>query len=34
MGYVQFRYSKIDTEVYIKIRDKLLTAKVVKMPFE
>lgn len=34
MGYVHFRYSKIDTEVYIKIRDKLLTAKVVKMPFE
>ena len=34
MGYVDIKYSKIDTQVYIKIRDKLLTAKVVKMPFE
>ena len=34
MGYVETAYSKIDTQVYIKIRDKLLTAKVVKMPFE
>jgi aminomethyltransferase len=34
MGYVDEVYSKIDTQVYIKIRDKLLTAKVVKMPFE
>ena len=34
MGYVDVVYSKIDTQVYIKIRDKLLTAKVVKMPFE
>ena len=34
MGYVEVAYSKIDTQVYIKIRDKLLTAKVVKMPFE
>ena len=34
MGYVDVIYSKIDTQVYIKVRDKLLTAKVVKMPFE
>ena len=34
MGYVDTTYSKIDTQIYIKIRDKLLTAKVVKMPFE
>ncbi|MEP6948753.1 MAG: glycine cleavage system aminomethyltransferase GcvT [Ginsengibacter sp.] len=34
MGYVDTIYSKIDTNVYIKVRDKLLTAKVVKMPFE
>ncbi|MEP6595421.1 MAG: glycine cleavage system aminomethyltransferase GcvT [Ginsengibacter sp.] len=33
MGYVSTVYSQIDTEVYIKIRDKLLIAKVVKMPF-
>ena len=34
MGYVDIMYSKIDTHIYIKVRDKLLTAKVVKMPFE
>ena len=34
MGYVDIIYSKIDTQIYIKVRDKLLTAKVVKMPFE
>ena len=34
MGYVSIGSSKIDTEVFIKIRDKLLLAKVVKMPFE
>lgn len=34
MGYVDTKYSKLGTEVYIKVRDKLLTAKVVKMPFE
>jgi len=34
MGYVSVGYSKIDTEVFIKVRDKLLLAKVVKMPFE
>ncbi len=34
MGYVNIAFSKIDTVVYIKVRDKLLTAKVVKMPFD
>ncbi|HXR82741.1 MAG TPA: glycine cleavage system aminomethyltransferase GcvT [Hanamia sp.] len=34
MGYVKINYAKIDTEVLIKVRDKLLKAKVVKMPFE
>jgi aminomethyltransferase len=34
MGYVSIANSKIDTEVYIKVRDKLLLSKVVKMPFE
>ncbi len=34
MGYVEINYSKIDTPVFIKVRDKLLSAKVVKMPFE
>ncbi len=34
MGYVNIFYSKIDSIVYIKIRDKLLLSKVVKMPFE
>jgi aminomethyltransferase len=34
MGYVNVNYSKIDTKVFIKIREKLVPAKVVKMPFE
>ena len=34
MGYVNKDYSKTGTEVYIKIRDRNLLAKVVKMPFE
>ena len=33
MGYVNTPHSAIDQQVYIKIRDKLLIAKVVKMPF-
>ena len=33
MGYVNTPYSSIDRQVYIKVRDKLLIAKVVKMPF-
>jgi aminomethyltransferase len=34
MGYIDLPFSKIDTEVFIKVRDKQLLAKVVKMPFE
>jgi len=34
MAYVKMSYSKIDMEIFIKVRDKLLLAKVVKMPFE
>lgn len=33
MGYVEKSLSAIDTPVYIKVRDKLLAAKVVKLPF-
>lgn len=33
LGYVQTEYSAIDSPIYIKVRDKLLQAKVVKLPF-
>ncbi len=33
MGYVRTVFSAIDTNIYIKVRDKLLQAKVVKIPF-
>ena len=33
MGYVRTEFAAIDSEVYIEIRDKLLKAKVVKLPF-
>ena len=33
IGYVNTVYSTIDQQVYVKVRDKLLIAKVVKMPF-
>jgi aminomethyltransferase len=33
MAYVNAPYAAIDTQVNIKVRDKLLIAKVVKMPF-
>jgi aminomethyltransferase len=33
MGYVQMAYAPIDSTIYIKVRDKLLQAKVVKIPF-
>ncbi|MEO5946437.1 MAG: glycine cleavage system aminomethyltransferase GcvT [Chitinophagaceae bacterium] len=33
MGYVSKGFSALDTEVYIKVRDKLLMAKVSKIPF-
>ena len=34
MGYIGIADSKIDTQVFIKVRDKLLATKVVKMPFD
>jgi aminomethyltransferase len=33
MGYVQLESSAIDSPIFIKVRDKLLQAKVVKIPF-
>ena len=33
MGYVPISYSKPETEIFIKVRERLLKAKVVKMPF-
>jgi len=33
MGYVRSVFAAIDTKIYIKVRDKLLIAKVVKFPF-
>lgn len=33
MGYVQLEHSAIDSAIFIKVRDKLLQAKVVKIPF-
>jgi aminomethyltransferase len=33
MGYVQTAFSAIDTPVYIKVREKLVQAKVAKIPF-
>ncbi len=33
MGYVDFSHSPIDSEIYIEIRNKLLKARVVKLPF-
>ncbi len=33
MGYVTVENSKVDSEIYIKIRNKNIKAKVVKMPF-
>jgi aminomethyltransferase len=33
MGYVELASSAIDSPIYIKVRDKLLAAKVVKIPF-
>jgi aminomethyltransferase len=34
MGYVSSVFSKIDTKIFIKVRDKLLQANVVKIPFQ
>jgi len=33
MGYVRTVFSRLDANIYIKVRDKLLAAKVVKFPF-
>jgi aminomethyltransferase len=33
MGYVKTGFSQLDTIIFIKVRDKLLQAKVVKFPF-
>jgi aminomethyltransferase len=33
MGYVETAYAAIDGEIYIRVRDKLLKAKIVKLPF-
>jgi aminomethyltransferase len=33
MGYVEVAHSSFDSAIYIKVRDKLLQAKVVKIPF-
>ncbi len=33
MGYVRVDDAAIDSTIYIKVRDKLLQAKVVKVPF-
>jgi aminomethyltransferase len=33
MGYVRIVFARIDAKIYIKIRDKLLQAKVIKLPF-
>ena len=33
MGYVRTPYAAIDSNIFIKVRDKLLQARVVKMPF-
>lgn len=33
MGYVRTAFASIDSEIYIKVRDKLLQAKVSKIPF-
>ena len=33
MGYVRSAFAAIETPVFIKVREKLLQAKVVKVPF-
>ena len=33
MGYVDVGHSQIDSPIYIKVRDKMLQAKIVKIPF-
>ncbi|MEP7257159.1 MAG: glycine cleavage system aminomethyltransferase GcvT [Flavitalea sp.] len=33
IGYVEKKYSDLDSDIYIQVRDKMLKAKVVKFPF-
>ncbi|MEZ4900560.1 MAG: glycine cleavage system aminomethyltransferase GcvT [Spirosomataceae bacterium] len=33
LGYVPTAYSKVDSEIFVKVRDRLLKAQVVKLPF-
>ena len=33
MGYVEKKFSLVDSEIYISIRDKKIKAKLVKLPF-
>ncbi|MCZ2442158.1 MAG: hypothetical protein LC101_00020 [Flavobacteriales bacterium] len=33
LGYVPPAFAAIDTPLFIKVRDKMLNAKVVKLPF-
>jgi aminomethyltransferase len=33
MGYVETAHAAIGSEIYIKVRDKLLKAVIVKIPF-
>jgi glycine cleavage system T protein (aminomethyltransferase) len=33
MGYIETAFSKFDTEIFIKVRNKLLKAKVARLPF-
>jgi aminomethyltransferase len=33
MGYVPVSYSKVGTEIFVKVRDRLLKAQIAKMPF-
>ena len=33
MGYLRKAFTQLDTAVYIKVRDKLVQGKVVKIPF-
>jgi len=34
MGYIDTAYSALDTELFVKVRDKSVKAKVVKIPFQ
>ena len=33
LGYVSVEYAKLDTDIYVEIRDKGIKARVVKLPF-